>query len=217
MHVQKTLRLLLILSLFSSKAFAFLLEDPSHNLALRMGGAIDKNIGVIHNSGLNQQFSQMRGSFLVGVVYDFFLYPFLSLSPELHYHTARNTKFSLDNNTYKASWQELSLGIQLKVGIGNLVYMGFGPGVSFAFQPKASNLDLQSSVYPYIVAEVGSNLPLIELNDTTHTNVHFALRYTNNIINWKDQSKAGSFQNDWSVSLLLGLSLLFGEPTWSSY
>jgi hypothetical protein len=211
---KKIVSFLLIFVLLSTHSFALFLDEPAHNITLRLGGSIDRNRGIIHHNAQEYSFGHVAGSFGLGVVYDFFAWRMFSLSPEFHYHAARTAEVDLDGNTQTTSWHELSSGLQLKFNLYNLFYMGVGPGISFATTPSNRSLSSQSSLYPYLATEIGGNVPLKELKKDLLLNLHFALRGTSNINSWIDSELTGKWQNDFSISFWLGVSLFFAERYW---
>jgi hypothetical protein len=201
MHLPKTLLLCLVLQ-FPAVAL-------DHHLALRLGGSIDRNIGLIQHQSQPVQASQITASLMLGLIYDFFPSPFLSISPELHFVVPR----SLKSDAIHASWSEITTGIQLKINLNNLLYVGMGAGIGFAQNPRLPHT--HSSSYPYLVVELGSNTVFKQFSGAAGKKLllglHLALRGTTNISTWKDTPKLGHLQNDFAIGLLLGFSLFYGE------
>jgi hypothetical protein len=193
MHFAKTIHLLLILYLFSAPIFALNIQ---HSVTLRTGASIDSNIGLLSSSNRNVPYTQYAAGMSFGLLYDLYdLELPLGIAPELHYqhrfmpHPEHNTTLN---------WAELSTGLQLKASAWNLLYLGLGAGYTFNFAPK---IDSSLAGYPYLVAEVGFNLPIHQ-----YWAIHLALRGTTNIFSWQKPLKSDALQNAFSLGMYLGIT-----------
>jgi hypothetical protein len=202
---------LLLLALTLSCPLAYGVDQ---SLSLRMGGTVDRNLG---NSG-DGSFKGISAGLALGLVYDFFPLPMISLSPELHMHFFKQahtpSKSPWATDYQQVHWHEVAVGIQAKLNLGGILYAGVGTGIHFSLKPHTTShaLTIASSFAPYFVIELGRTVYLLsqyklESPAETLVGLHFALRFSGNFAAWNHLPSNGHFQSNYSLGLFVGATI----------
>ncbi|NIZ19938.1 hypothetical protein [Entomospira culicis] len=186
-----------------------------HIVSLRLGGSIDKNIGLVAVASNPLAMQRNTASFGVGVSYDWLIMPFLALTPSFHSDIHRTNRATLvDGSSLKSSWHEVGGDLQLKFTALGYFYTSAGLGVRYATVAKSNQALSQaskSSVYPYLVGEIGGNIPLNgnsfgDMDGSTVIAFHIAFRYTRNLYDIRNPMTLGTMQNRQDFGIYVGLS-----------